>query len=150
MKLTSSAFQPGEPIPARYTCEGENVAPPLELHEVPTGAGSLALIVDDPDGPRDEPWVHWLLWDLPVEVTSLAERHPTDPGYGTEGTNDFKDVGYGGPCPPPGHGSHRYRFHAYALDQQLKVPQGAPRAELEKAMQGRILDEAELVGTFER
>ncbi len=155
MEVTSPAFDDGGEIPERFTCEGQDVSPALQLSGVPEEAGTLAIIVDDPDAPRPEPWVHWLIWNLPTATTEIPEAYPPS-GDGrklagsAQGENDFGDVGYGGPCPPPGHGTHRYRFRVYAVDGPLDVAEGASRAELEKAMQGRILAEAELTGTYER
>lgn len=155
MDVTSPVFEDSAEIPTRFTCEGEDPSPPLRIQGVPDEAETLAIIVDDPDAPRPEPWVHWLIWNLPAGTDTLPEGYPPS-GSGPpiaqarQGENGFGDVRYGGPCPPPGHGTHRYRFHVYALDGPLDAAEGAPRAELEKGMQGRIVAEAQLTGTFER
>lgn len=147
MKLSSSAFQPRERIPAKYTGEGDDLSPPLSWSEVPEGTQEFALICDDPDAPRPTPWVHWLLYKIP------PDRHGLDEGEsdgGIEGKNDFGLAGYGGPMPPPGHGPHRYRFTLYALDAPVKVSPGATKDELRDGIKGHILDQAQLVGTYER
>lgn len=155
MDVTSPVLEDGGEIPERFTCEGEDLSPTLRIQGVPDEAETLAVIVDDPDAPRPEPWVHWLIWNLPAGTDELPEGYPPSGSGSTvaqarQGENDFGDVRYGGPCPPPGHGTHRYRFHVYAMDTELEIPEGSSRAELEKVIQGRILDEAKLVGTFER
>jgi hypothetical protein len=143
--LTSSAFANGEAIPSRYTCEGENLSPPLRWSGTPDGTRSLALVVDDPDAPVGT-FTHWLAWGIDPEAGGLAEGQPAP----AEGRNDFRVIGYGGPCPPPGHGPHRYFFKLYALDSDLALPAGASRAELERALEGHVLARAELVGIYER
>jgi Raf kinase inhibitor-like YbhB/YbcL family protein len=145
MELSSSAFAPGLPIPRRHCCEGEDFSPPLEWRAVPEDAVSLALIVDDPDAPVGT-FTHWLAWGINPEDRRLAEgeRAPR------EGRNDFREVGYRGPCPPRGHGSHRYFFRLYALASEPAVPSGASRRELERAIADNVLAVAELVGTYER
>lgn len=155
MRLTSPVFQDGEAIPADHTCQGANTSPRLIPEDVPGEAASLALIVDDPDAPRAEPWVHWLLWNIPATAEQLDQGYPPS-GNGMafakakQGTTDFDRTQYDGPCPPKGHGEHRYRFTLYALDTQLKLGNGAYRKELEEAMEGHILGQAQLTGTFER
>ncbi len=154
MKILSSAFRGGEEIPRKYTREGEDVSPPLAVEGVPGGARSLALIVDDPDAPN-RTWVHWLIWDIPASRTELPEGVPTD---GTvpalegarQGVNDFDRIGWGGPMPPRGHGTHHYRFTVHALSEELGLDPGADRSALEAAMQGRVLARARLTGTYER
>jgi Raf kinase inhibitor-like YbhB/YbcL family protein len=151
MKVTSSAFQAGQAIPTKYTCEGEDISPPLQWSGVPAGAKSLALICDDPDAPVGR-WVHWVLYDLPVMTTDLAEKVPASEtlSFGAkQGTNDFKRIGYGGPCPPPGK-PHRYYFRLYALDADLLLKPGASKQELLRAMDGHILAEAQLSGIYQR
>lgn len=143
--LESGAFQNTQAIPSRHSCEGEDVSPPLRWTNVPEGTGSLALVVDDPDAP-DGVFTHWIAWGLDPAADGLGEgeRAPN------EGRNDFGTTGYRGPCPPPGHGRHRYVFRLYALDADLELDAGAAKAELEQAIEGQVLTTAELVGTFER
>jgi Raf kinase inhibitor-like YbhB/YbcL family protein len=151
MEITSSAFQAGQKIPTRYTCEGADVSPPLQWNGLPAGAKSLALICNDPDAPVGS-WVHWVLYDLPVTTKDLAENVPaleTLPSGAKQGINDFKRVGYGGPCPPPGK-PHRYYFKLYALDAALMLKARATKQELLRAMDGHILAEARLNGTYQR
>jgi Raf kinase inhibitor-like YbhB/YbcL family protein len=151
MKVTSSAFQAGQAIPAKYTCEGADISPPLEWSGVPAAAKSLALICDDPDAPGGT-WVHWVLYDLPVTATDLAERVPPAeslPFGAQQGINGFRRVGYGGPCPPPGK-PHRYYFKLYALDVDLVLKPRTTKQELLRAMDGHILAEAQLMGTYQR
>jgi Raf kinase inhibitor-like YbhB/YbcL family protein len=144
LEVTSSAFAEGERIPERHTCEGENVSPPLSWSGVPEGTISLALIVHDPDAPAGD-FVHWLGWGIRADAGGLGEGE----GAPAEGTNGFGQPGYGGPCPPPGS-SHRYFHRLYALDRELDVDDGASREELERAMEGGVLAEGQLMGTFER
>lgn len=148
-KLTVAGFREGETIPKQHTCEGKDVSPALAWQGAPAGTQSFALIMDDPDAPVGT-WNHWLLWDIPASVNSLAEGYR--PGsLGTDGTNDFGKTGYGGPCPPRGHGPHRYYFRLYALDvPQLKLAARAKRAELDKALRGHVLAEAVYMGRYER
>ena len=146
---------PDDAIPAVHTCEGENVSPPLSWNSPPEGAQSLALIEDDPDAPG-KTFVHWVLFNLPPDTGALphdfdaaeqlADRTPTP----AEGANDFGDLGYGGPCPPPGDGPHGYVFRLYALDTVLDLGAGATKAQLTSAMDGHILAETDLRGTYER
>ncbi len=151
MQLSSTAFQEGAPIPAKYTCDDRNVSPPLKWTGVPPGAKSLALIADDPDAPGGT-WVHWVLYDLPPNTSEIPEAAPKGqylPGGARQGLNDFKHLGYGGPCPPPGK-PHRYYFTLYALDSSLELKPGAARKELENAMGKHILAQAQLMGTYQR
>lgn len=151
MQLTSSAFKDGEAIPAQFTCQGRNISPPLIWSGVPGAAKSLALIVDDPDAPSGV-WVHWVLYDLPSSTNELSEDVPKSqhiPGGATQGLNDFKHLGYGGPCPPPGK-PHRYFFKLYALDKILELKPGASKQDVERAMQGHVLAEGQLMGTYQR
>ena len=146
LKLSSSAFKAGETIPARYTGEGDDVSPPLTWSGAPKGTQEFALICDDPDAPR-RVWVHWVLYKIPASASSLAE---SSNGVGIKGKNSFENAGYGGPMPPPGHGVHHYHFKIYALDTRLTLAPGATKAELLKAINGHIIAQTELVGTFER
>ncbi|MGB8853535.1 MAG: YbhB/YbcL family Raf kinase inhibitor-like protein [Pirellulales bacterium] len=154
LRITSPAFEHGESIPRRYTCEGDDISPPLEWSGVPKGTKSLALIVDDPDAPDPAApkrvWVHWVLYDIPPDVTGLLEGiGGTDLPPGTlAGLNDWKKVGYGGPCPPIGR--HRYFFKLYALDRMLRDLDHPTKAKLERAMDGHVLAQTELVGTFKK
>ncbi len=151
MQITSTAFKAGESIPAKHTCEGKNVSPPLQWTGVPKEAKSLALIADDPDAPVGI-WVHWVVFDLPASTTELAEDTPKSQfilGKAKQGLNDFKHLGYGGPCPPPGK-PHRYFFKIYALDAMLDLKPGATKKDVELAMARHILDKAELIGTYQR
>ena len=154
MKLTSSAFPHQGEIPSRYTCDGDDISPPLFWSGVPAGAKSLVLIVDDPDAPDPKAprmtWVHWLLYNIPPTVTELPEHiAPKNLSKGTlEGVNDWKRTGYGGPCPPIGR--HRYFHKLYALDTLLPDMNRPTKAKLESAMQGHILSVAEIVGTYQR
>ncbi len=150
MKISSAAFSDGGSIPFKYTCDGENVSPPLSWEKIPEQTRSLALIVHDPDAPSGD-WVHWVLYHLPPSVSELAEHVPaqdTLPNGAMQGRNDFKKIGYGGPCPPSG--THRYYFRLYALDSTLSLHDGATREELEKAMQGHILAAVPLMGTYQK
>lgn len=154
MRITSSAFDDGSAIPREYTCDGDDVSPPLALEDVPDDAGSLALIVDDPDAP-DRVWVHWLAWGIPADVREMPRDVPKTDVVGElhgirQGRTDFDAVGYGGPCPPPGHGTHHYRFTVYALDRHIDLDAGASRDALEAQLEGHVLAQARLVGTYER
>jgi hypothetical protein len=152
--LDSSAFEPNGAIPAKYTCEGEDVSPALTWSGVPGGTKSLALIVDDPDAPDPAApkmtWVHWVLFNVPPSVTGLPEAVGASslPSGTREGLNDWKRTGYGGPCPPIGR--HRYFFKLYALDTELGDLDEPTKVQLEKAMAGHILGEAQLVGTYQK
>jgi Raf kinase inhibitor-like YbhB/YbcL family protein len=149
MQLTS-IFEPGEPIPVRYTCDGENVSPPLRWSEAPADTKSFVLIVDDPDAPAGT-FVHWVLYDLPGGSRALPERVEGGDAAegGTQGLNDFDRVGYGGPCPPGGR-PHRYVFTLYALDARLGLAPRKRKADVLRAMRGHVLAEAALVGRFQR
>jgi Raf kinase inhibitor-like YbhB/YbcL family protein len=151
LTLTSPAFSPNGSVPAKYTCEGDDVAPVLKWSGVPAGAKSLALIVDDPDAPDPAAprmtWVHWVLYDVPPTATGLPEGGAPPSGART-GLNDWKRPGYGGPCPPIGR--HRYFFKLYALDAALGDLGTPTKAALEKAMSGHVLEKAELVGTYQK
>ncbi len=152
MQLTSSAFAPDGAIPRLYTCEGRNVSPPLAWSGVPDGAASLVLIVDDPDAPDPAAprmtWVHWVLYNLPVAGSGLAEAVRELPAGTREGLNDWKRAGYGGPCPPIGR--HRYFHKLYALDVVLPDLGSPDKKALEQAMRGHVLAEAQLIGTYQK
>jgi Raf kinase inhibitor-like YbhB/YbcL family protein len=154
LTLTSPAFKPGAEIPVKYTCEGADTSPPLEWSGVPPRAKSLALIVDDPDAPDPKApkmtYVHWVLYDIPPTATRLAEsaaKGGLPPGT-REGKNDWKRTGYGGPCPPIGR--HRYFFKLYALDTELVDLGAPPKPQLEKAIEGHVVETAELIGTYQK
>ena len=142
MQITSTAFLHNKSIPKKYTCEGDDINPPLKIQGAPQGAQSLALIVDDPDAPGGM-WVHWVVFNIKPAETIAEASVP-----GTQGSNDFRQENYGGPCPPSG--THRYYFKIYALDSILDLKAGASKADLEKAMQGHILDESELIGLYKK
>jgi hypothetical protein len=145
LKITSPAFVTNGYIPARYTCDGTDINPPLEISHVPAEAKSLALIVDDPDAPIGM-WVHWLIWNIDPATREIAED--TVPRNAAQGRNDWKRNSYGGPCPPSG--VHRYFFKLYALDTRLNLGAVTTKTDLEKAMQGHILASAELIGLYKR
>jgi Raf kinase inhibitor-like YbhB/YbcL family protein len=151
MQLTSTAFAEGTAIPAKYTCDARDVSPPLKWSGVPASAKSLVLIADDPDAPVGT-WVHWVLYDLPAATNELAEDLPKSQhvtGGAKQGLNDFKRVGYGGPCPPRGK-PHRYFFKLYALDILLDLKPGLTKKDLEHAMEKHILAQTQLMGTYQR
>ena len=151
IKLTSPALSEGGPIPTKHTCDGDDVSPALKWTGVPEGAKSFALICDDPDAPVGT-WVHWVLYSLPATVNELPEKLPTTETLANgarQGVNDFKRVGYGGPCPPPGP-AHRYFFKLYALDNEPSLKPKATKNDLLRAMQGHILAEGQLMGTYRR
>ena len=151
MKISSTAFADNGEIPAVHTCEGRDVAPPLQFGGVPAGAKSLALIVDDPDAPDPAApkmtWVHWVVYDLAPATAGLPEGGAL-PAGARDGLNDWKRIGYGGPCPPVGR--HRYFFKLYALDTTLSFAHPPVKHQLEQAMKGHVLAHAELVGTYAR
>ncbi len=151
LTLSSTAFKPGGEIPRQYTCEGADQSPALSWSGAPTGTKAFALSADDPDAPVGT-WVHWVVYDLPPSATGLPQGVPiqdTVPGGGTQGTNDFRKAGYGGPCPPPGK-PHRYFFKLYALDQSTQLKPRATKAEVLRAVEGHVLAQAELMGTYKR
>lgn len=155
IKLTSPAFNANVPIPKKHTADGANVSPPLTWEELPPGTQQLALIVDDPDAPREEPWVHWVIYEMPSGLTRLPEDVPKDDSVGdpleaVQGVNDFGETGYGGPAPPKGHGVHHYHFKLYALDQELDLKPGLSKSQLLEAIKDHILAQGELVGPYER
>jgi Raf kinase inhibitor-like YbhB/YbcL family protein len=154
LRLLSSAFEHLGRIPRRFTCEGEDVSPPLSWTDPPPGTQSFALLVEDPDAPDPEApkmtWVHWVLYNLPPKARGLEEgvRRERLPAGTLEGRNDWKRTGYGGPCPPIGR--HRYFHRLYALDAMLPDLKGPTRASLLKAMEGHVLAGAELIGTYQK
>jgi Raf kinase inhibitor-like YbhB/YbcL family protein len=153
--LSSPAFTEGHEIPRKYTGDGEDVTPPLSWSRIPPGAKELALIVDDPDAPTDEPWVHWILYKIPAQTDSLAEgiaktSAPGSPAGAVQGKNSWGKIGYGGPAPPRGHGVHHYHFKLYVLDAPLDLQAGLDKHELLNAMSGHVLGHGELVGTYKR
>ncbi len=150
-ELTSSAFKEGELIPKKYTCEGPDASPLLRWGNPPQGTRSFALIADDPDAPVGT-WVHWVIFNLPADARELPEGVPaqdTLPNGARQGLNDFKRVGYGGPCPPPGK-PHRYYFKLYALDKVLDLKPRVTKAQILDASKGHVLAEAQLMGKFGR
>jgi len=142
IKVFSSAFAANGSIPGKYTCDGQNINPPLEFESIPEEAESLVFIVDDPDA-SPKTFTHWIVWN--IEPVAKIEE---DSIPGVEGLNDFKEIGYGGPCPPPG--THRYFFRVYALDKNLDLKAGAGRKDLEKEMIGHIIAEGELMGKYSK
>jgi Raf kinase inhibitor-like YbhB/YbcL family protein len=150
LKLASTAFDEGGTIPAKYTCDGENVSPPLAWSGVPEAAKSLALVADDPDAPGGT-WTHWVIYQIPATEKGLAENVPArdtlDEGA-RQGKNDFKKTGYGGPCPPSG--THRYFFKLYALDTDPNLPPGATKDQLLKATEGHVVAQGQLMGRYKR
>lgn len=147
MRIESSAFKHQKPIPKKYTCEGEDVSPPLTFSDIPKNTKSLVLIVDDPDAPRGT-FDHWILWGLPGNLTTLAEGAPIKKPV-LQGKNHFQEVRYRGPCPPPGS-PHRYFFKLFALDTVLSLAEGSSKSQILDAMEGHILGKAELIGTYQR
>lgn len=143
LKLTSPAFEEGGKIPEKYTCDGEDVSPPLKIGGAPENTESLALIVDDPDAPAGT-WVHWVVWNIAPEISEIKQGEVP----GTQGINDFKKHDYGGPCPPSGE--HRYFFKLYALDTKLDISENSQKGDLLNAMKGHILGKVELRGSYSR
>jgi len=154
-ELTSTAFEKDGDIPKKYTCEGEDISPPLNWSSAPKNTKSFVLIVDDPDAPDPRnprmTWVHWVVYDIPATRKGFPEKVPANikiKGGGTHGNTDFKKTGYGGPCPPIG--KHRYFFKLFALDTVLKLPGGKTKKEVKKAMEGHIIERVELVGLYRK
>ncbi len=159
IRVTSTAFTEGQPIPKKYTGDGDDVSPPLAWSNLPKGAKELALICDDPDAPSPqapakEPWVHWVIYKIPADATGLPEGvprelRPKEPAGAMQGANSWgkESIGYRGPKPPVGSGTHRYFFKLYALDAPLSVEPGSSKAQLLKAMEGHRLAEGQLMGT---
>ncbi len=149
-EITSRAFAHEGMIPARYTCDGDDVSPPLEWTDPPAGTASLALIVDDPDAPT-RTWVHWVVFNLPSDTRGLPENMPPDaemPDGSLQGKNSWPKTGYGGPCPPSG--THRYYFKLYALDTTLDLDPGATKGQVLAAIEGHVLTETQLMGRYAR
>lgn len=144
MKLTT-VFANNESIPSKYTCDGQDAAPELNISDIPSDAKSLVLIVDDPDAPMGT-WVHWLLYNIPVTITKLDAKNL--PKEAEQGMTDFGRIGWGGPCPPSG--THRYFFKLYAVDKVLDLPAGATKSQLEQAIKDHIIEKAELIGLYKR
>jgi Raf kinase inhibitor-like YbhB/YbcL family protein len=140
--VSSPAFRNADTIPKKYTCEGTDINPPLDIKDIPENVKSLAIIVDDPDAPSGT-WLHWLVWDIPVTHHIKENKIP-----GVQGMNDFKRTVYGGPCPPSG--THHYYFRVYGLDELVGLPAGASRRDLEQAMRDHILAYGELVGVYKK
>jgi Raf kinase inhibitor-like YbhB/YbcL family protein len=145
MHVSSSAFSEGQPIPKKYSCDGQNVSPPLKWDGVPENTKSVAIIVDDPDAPSGT-FTHWILYDLPAKTSELKEGSS---GGGKEGVNGFKKTGYGGPCPPP-NGAHRYVFRIYALDIESLGKAGLSKQDITAAMKRHVLAEGQLIGKYKR
>jgi Raf kinase inhibitor-like YbhB/YbcL family protein len=148
MSLSSSAFKDGQPIPVDYTCDGKNISPPLAWSGAPADTQSLLLIVDDPDAPAGV-WTHWILFNLSTDTSDLPEDLVKSPSTAKPGTNDFKKIGYGGPCPPAGK-AHRYFFRIFALDTTLNLSPGATRKDVDAAMAKHVLAMGQLMGTYQR
>ena len=148
MELKSSNFNHNESIPAKFTCDEENINPALLISGVPTEAKSLALIMDDPDATGGKTFDHWLIWNISTETTEIKEG--VMPKDAVQGKNNFGKSEYGGPCPPSGNSPHRYMFKFYALDMILNLPTSSSKVELEKAMDGHILDQTVLIGMYNR
>ena len=151
LQITSTAFSAGETIPRKFTCDGPDVSPKLTWNEPPAKTQSFALIMDDPDAPVGT-WVHWVLFDLPADAKELSEgiaKQEQLSNGARQGRNDFGKIGYGGPCPPPGK-PHRYFYKLYALDSKLNLKAGATKADVERAMKGHVLAQAELMGRYGR
>lgn len=151
-QLTSPSFDDGQPIPPRYTCDGEDVSPALAWADAPAGTRGFALLCDDPDAPGGT-WHHWALYDIPAGTSRLEQAFPMRPESGPvkQGVNDFSNLGYGGPCPPPGHGPHHYRFRLLAINvDTLSLPARPTCVQVETAAKSHALAEALLVGTFAR
>ncbi len=145
LKISSTAFENNGSIPSKFTCDGRDINPPLVIGGVPSGTKSLALIVDDPDAPSGM-WVHWVVWNIDPKITEMGED--SVPKGAAQGMNDFRKHDYGGPCPPSG--THRYFFKLYALDTQLSLGTNAVKKDVEKAMQGHIVSQAQIIGTYKR
>ena len=147
MKLTSPAFADGQALPARYTCDGEDVSPELQWTDVPDGTSSMALTCEDPDAPG-RTFTHWVIWNLDPTMGGIPAGDV--PKGARQGRNDFGRVGYGGACPPPGHGTHRYFFTLHAVSTEIGLPEGATIAQLRDALRDVTLADAQLLGTYER
>lgn len=155
ISIQSTAFASGQPVPVQHTGDGRDLSVPLSWSGVPAGAKELALLCDDPDAPRAEPWVHWVLYKIPPDTQGLPAGVPArsnleSPAGALQGKNDWGTIGYRGPAPPRGHGVHHYHFKLYALDATLDVVPGLTKADLIEAMKRHILAEGELIGTYQR
>jgi Raf kinase inhibitor-like YbhB/YbcL family protein len=159
IKITSTVFEEGQRIPKKYTGEGLDISPPLSWSGVPEDAKELMIICDDPDAPTPEPWVHWVIYKIPASVASLKEDVPkktrlTDPPGTLQGRNSWPEkqmhIGYRGPMPPPGHGTHRYYFKIYALEAKLAVEAGMDKKSLLKEIEDHVIAEGQLMGTYSR
>ena len=153
--VESSAFAPNAPIPNRHTGDGDDVSPPLTWSGAPDAAKEFALIMDDPDAPTDQPWVHWVLFKIPPGTTKLREsiektERPAEPAGALQGKNSFGKIGYGGPAPPRGHGVHHYHFKVYALSTPIDASPGITKEQLLEMMKGKVLAQGELIGVYER
>lgn len=152
--IRTAAFARGEPIPEKYTCEGEDVSPELTIADVPDDAAALAVVVDDPDAPAGT-FTHWLLWNVPAETVEIPEaidrtEEVTELDAASQGENDFGEVGYRGPCPPEGDSPHEYRFTLYVLDDELDVEAGSPRPDVQDELDAKTRDSDQFTGTFAR
>lgn len=150
-KLTTSGFVAGDTIPGQYTCEGSDQSAALQWNGAPQGTVTFAVVMHDPDAPAGD-WVHWVAWDIPATSHGIPANLPRQEQLADgirQGRNDFHKIGYNGPCPPPGK-AHRYFFHVYAVDERLDLAPGATRAQLDSALKGHVLAEAEYMGTYRR
>lgn len=158
LELKSSAFGDGTQIPRKYTEDGQDVSPPLAWTDPPEGTSEWALVCDDPDAPSQQPWVHWVIYRLAADIRSLPEGIPNEPAItkpvvALQGKNSWPSgvrIGYRGPAPPPGHGTHHYHFKLYALDSQLNLASSATKEQLLSVIEGHVLAQAELIGTYRR
>jgi Raf kinase inhibitor-like YbhB/YbcL family protein len=157
IELTSTAFEHGQPIPPKYTGEGADVSPPISWSGLPEGTQELALICDDPDAPTAEPWVHWLIYKIPATLTGLPEgiegrARLKEPAGVLQGQNSWpsQNIGYRGPMPPPGHGTHRYFFRLYALEAKPVIAAGVEKRVLVEEIKDHVLGEGILIGTYQR
>jgi len=151
INVRSDSFADGQPIPQKYTCDGEDISPPVRWDSAPDGTKSFALICDDPDAPSGT-WVHWVIYDLPATIKELPEAIQANEEVlsgARQGTNDFRRLGYGGPCPPKGN-AHRYYFKLYALDIVINLKAGATKSDVENAMKGHIVGEGKIMGSYQR
>lgn len=153
MKITSSAFQDGDKIPEKFTCDGKDVSPPLEISNITTEAETLAIVVDDPDAPGGV-FDHWIIWNIPPETNKIPENITTDKTVDSlekakQGQNGFGEIGYRGPC-PPGGSEHNYRFKAYALDKTIDLDPGVLKEDLEREMETHILEKDSIIGVYEK
>jgi hypothetical protein len=155
ISVTSDAFRHGERIPVKYTGDGEDVSPPIRWAQLPAATKGLALVCDDPDAPSAEPFVHWVIYNVPADAPGLPEGvkkvpKPPTPRGALQGVNSFGKIGYNGPAPPRGHGVHHYHFRLYALDRHIALDPGLDRASVVASISGHVLDEGEIIGTYER